>query len=747
MRRACSRTMHHLAEREGDRTMRTFRGSALAVGLVALLVSACIGGGGSPGVPQDAGNLSGLEVIDGTQAVAISPAFDPAVTNYSVSVGGSTAALAIKATSTDSRATIRINNSAAVSGQAYGPLALAPGSNTLNIVVDVPGGVKAYIVTVLRGANANLAALAVAPGSLAEYFDPNVVNYSAIVGNGTGQVRVTATLADPASTLKIKGQAVNSGQPSALIAVAVGSNPIDVVVTALDGATKTYVLTVTRSASPLADLASIALANAVTSQSISYTPGFTANTLNYTTQTVAFGVSSVNVTVTVADPTSSLAIQSPGQAFQPATAGVAFGPIALPNALPTANTILIRVTAQNGTVKTYTVAVPRSSASSNANLQALTVSSSALTPAFTPAVLNYHVSIPAFGATVTIAGTAQDPTAKVQINNQPPILGVAAVPVSIVGGTPITISVIAEDGTPKTYTIVFNTDANLSSLSLSAGAIQPVFNPAIRSYSLLIPTTTSTTTVTANAAGPVLSYSTDNVSFVPLGINVPSAALSLNPGANTITVRATAPVGSYQDYVVTVTRPAPGNVDLTSLTVSSGTLTPAFNPAVLNYTVNVANAVTSLTVGATAQAPAVVTLAATPPGGAGQSSPLQLNSLGVITTTVSIVVNHTAGNSQTYTLTITRNSADLSNLIVAAGSVELVLNPLFNAATLSYLASAPPLTSQVTVTPTSGGTVTVNGNLPTAPVTLTGPSTPISIVVTPAGVGLPTTTYTVTVTK
>lgn len=721
----------------------------MAVGLVALLVSACIGGGGAPGVSPDVGNLSGLEVMDGTQAVAISPAFDPAVTNYSVSVGGSTAALTIKATSTDSRATIRINNSAAVSGQAYGPIALAPGSNTLNIVVDVPGGVKAYIVTVLRGANANLAALSVAPGSLAEYFDPNVVNYSAIVGNGTGQVRVTASLADPASTLKIKGQAVNSGQPSALIDVVVGANPIDVVVTALDGATKTYVLTVTRSASPLADLSSITVANAATSQSISYTPGFIANALNYTTQTVAYGVSSVNVTVTVADPTSSLAIQppGPGQAFQPATAGAVFA-ITLPKVMPTANTILIRVTAQNGTVKTYTVAVPRSPASSNATLQALTVSSGVLTPAFTPVVLNYHVSIPAFGATVTITGTAQDPTAKVQVNNQPPILGAAAVPVSIVGGTPITISVIAEDGTPKTYTIVFNTDANLSSLSLSAGAIQPVFNPTIRSYSLKVPTTTSTTTVTANAVGPVLSYSTDNVSFVPLGINVPSAALSLNPGANTITVRATAPVGSYQDYVVTVTRLAPGNVDLTSLTVSSGTLTPAFDPAVLNYTVNVANAVTSLTVGATAQAPAVVTLAAPllPPAGPGTSSSLQLNPLGVGTTTVSIVVNHTAGNSQTYTLTITRNSADLSNLIVSAGSVELVLNPLFNAATLSYLASAPPLTSQVTVTPASGGTVTVNGTPPPTLVTLTGPSTPISIVVTPGGGGLPT-TYTVTVNK
>lgn len=744
--------MHHQTERRGDRTTGAIRWATLAVGLVALLVSACIGGG-SPGVPSDVGSLSGLEVMDGAQGVAISPAFDPAVTNYSVSVGGATAALTLKATSADSKATIRINNSAAVSGQAFGPLAIAPGANTVNIVVDVPGGVKAYIVTVLRGANANLAGLSVLPGSLVESFDPNVVSYSAVVGNGTTQVTVSATVADSASTLKVKGQAVGSGQVSPPIAVVVGANPIEVVVTALDGATKTYVLTVTRSASPLADLASIVVTNASTSQNISYTPGFTANTLKYTSQTVAFGVSSVNVTVTVADPTSSLEIQPPGQAFQSATAGAAFGPIALPNVLPAVNTIGIRVTAQNGTKKTYTVEVSRSSASNNANLQALSVSSGALAPAFTSATLNYHVSIPASGGSVTIAGAAQDPTAKVQINNQSPSQGSATVPVPVaVVGTPIPITVIAEDGTTRTYTITFNTDANLSSLALSAGSIQPIFNSTVRFYTLAVPTTTSSTTVTANASGASLSFSTDNINFAPLGANSPSPSLSLSVGVTTITVRATTPVGSYQDYVVTVTRTAPGNVNLGGLTVSAGTLTPAFNPAVLSYTVNVANAVTSLTVGATAQDPAaaVVSLTATPPGGAGQSSPLQVNSLGVGTTTVTILVSHTAGNSQTYTLTITRNSADLSSLVVSTSAGDLVLNPVFNASTLSYSASAAPLTSQVTVTPTLavlGGTVSVNGNPPATPVTLTGPSTPISVVVVPGGVGLPTTTYTVTVTK
>ncbi len=722
--------------------------------LMAFTLVACIGGGGSPGVSNDAGKLSGLEIFDNTQVVAISPAFDPIVTNYSLAVGGSTAAIYVKATAADPKATIRINNTAAVSGQVFGPIPLSPGQNTVNIVVDVPGTVKAYLVTVFRGTNANLAALSISPGSLGETFDPNVPTYTATVGNGTSQVAVTATLADAAGSLQINGQTTSSGQSSAPINLVVGPNTVNVLVTPLSGSAKQYSITVTRSASPLADLSGLAVVNASNSQIVTYTPNFTAGTLNYAAQTVPFSVSAVQVTASVADPTSVLAIQPPGQAFQPATSGVAFGPISLPNVLPAQNVIAVRVTAQNGTVKTYSLSIPRSAASSNSNLQALTLSSGILSPAFSAGNLTYHASIISAVANVTIVGTAQDGVARVQINNATPTQGSSSLSVPIVPGVPVPVVVIAEDNSTKTYTVTFNRSANLSSLALSAGSIQPIFAGSTLSYSLAVPNTTTSTTVTANqeTVGSTMAVTATPGPFSsPLLSSTPSAAIPLSVGVNTITVRVTTAVGSVQDYVVTVTRAASGNVNLAALSVSSGLMTPAFSPSIQAYTVNVANSVAGLTVSAAAQdvASTTVSLVGTPPGGAGQPSPLFLAPLGVGTTTVSIVVTHAAGNSQTYTLTITKNSADLSGLVVSTGTIDLALTPSFNSGTLAYTATAPPLTPQVLVTPTVaalGSTVTVNGGLPTTPVVLSGPATVISVVVTPV-TGPPATTYTLVVNR
>src|SRR5450755_624911 len=62
---------------------------------------------------------------------------------------------------------------------------------------------------------------------------------------------VTPTLEDPAASVKVNGATVASGTHSAAISLAVGANPIDVVVTAQNGVTtQTYALAVTRAAPP-----------------------------------------------------------------------------------------------------------------------------------------------------------------------------------------------------------------------------------------------------------------------------------------------------------------------------------------------------------------------------------------------------------------------------------------------------------------------------------------------------------------
>ena len=148
---------------------------------------------------------------------------------------------------------------------------------------------------------------------------------------------------------------------------------------------------------------------------------------------------------------------------------------------------------------------------------------------------------------------------------------------------------------------------------------------------------------------------------------------------------------------------------LASLQLSSGTLSPAFNPLTTRYSVNVANSVVSVTV--TASASATITVNGTNVTSGSASVALSLN---VGANTITIVVSDNV-RSTSYTLTVTRAAPPgpdpvvaLSNLQISAGT----LTPAFNVATLNYTASVPNSVASVTVTPTttsSGAVITVNG--------------------------------------
>jgi hypothetical protein len=68
-------------------------------------------------------------------------------------------------------------------------------------------------------------------------------------------------------------------------------------------------------------------------------------------------------------------------------------------------------------------------------------------------------------------------------------------------------------------------------------------------------------------------------------------------GDNTITALVTAQDGvTTKTYTIVVKRLASSNANLSALTISDGTLTPAFSPSEIRYAASVPNSVTSLTV-------------------------------------------------------------------------------------------------------------------------------------------------------
>lgn len=182
--------------------------------------------------------LASLSVSEG----ALVPAFDTAVTNYTVSVGNAVTAITVTALPADT-------NAAVVSFDPAQPAALAVGTNVIRVhVVKLDGSrTNTCTVTVLRVAtNAALAALSVDAGTLAPAFDPAVTEYRIPVylSNSIATVAFTAAAAHPGATVSYP-----AGQPAALSA---GSNMLTVRVTAEDGVTvRDYRIRVYRMEAPL----------------------------------------------------------------------------------------------------------------------------------------------------------------------------------------------------------------------------------------------------------------------------------------------------------------------------------------------------------------------------------------------------------------------------------------------------------------------------------------------------------------
>lgn len=101
-------------------------------------------------------------------------------------------------------------------------------------------------VTSNPSTNTDLRTLTINNGTLNPVFNSSTTNYSVSVDNNVTSTKVTPTVADSKSIVKVNGVVVTSGSPSQDISLSVGPNTILILVTAESGATKTYTIVVTR---------------------------------------------------------------------------------------------------------------------------------------------------------------------------------------------------------------------------------------------------------------------------------------------------------------------------------------------------------------------------------------------------------------------------------------------------------------------------------------------------------------------
>ncbi len=222
------------------------------------------GGGGSAPAPSSRAALSDLVVTprdeDGNpgKRLALSPAFAPSTTAYTLDVPYTTGTLDIMPGLTSGTAAVGTRGAGAFPAAQSYPVSLPPGETTvIEITVTAEDGsrTRAYTLRATRAApntDPSLPALVVrgnddADVNLSPAFSPDNTDYEASLAYAVDAVTLTPATRDTGARVRIGGREVPGGQASAPVPLAVGSNEITLTVTAEDGlATRAYTLTLAR---------------------------------------------------------------------------------------------------------------------------------------------------------------------------------------------------------------------------------------------------------------------------------------------------------------------------------------------------------------------------------------------------------------------------------------------------------------------------------------------------------------------
>lgn len=292
----------------------------------------------------------------------------------------------------------------------------------------------------------------------------------------------------------------------------------------------------------------------------------------------------------------------------------------------------------------------------------------------------------------------------------------------------------------------------LAGLSVSGTSLQPPFAAETTGYSADLPANAVDLTVSATKSDPndVLSGAVT----APAGQATGQTTIQA-PGAGStkdVSLTVTAPDGRAKVYLLTLRATTlAGDNNLKSLTVSPGTLTPAFSAGTQNYTANVSSTVTEVAISATKSDSDAVLSGDVPNEG---QTTLKLDGPGT-TKLVSMIVTAPNGTSRAYTVAVKRalpsSDAALSDLTVSPGTFD----PNFASDILNYRVTVTNGVDSVTLSATKSdpqAMMSALGSVITAAgireghisVPLTGRRTEVDLTIT-AQDGVTTRSYTITI--
>ena len=624
--------------------------------------------------------LESLKVKKGEEELELTPVFNKLLDEFTVNVENEVTEVTIEA--------IPENKEVTVTGA--GTISLNTGLNKveLEVISSDKQTKKTYIVNVIRkkSSNADLKNITIDGYALDPIFDKDETEYFITVPKGVTQLNVNVEPLLDTTTYKMAGNLNLIKEKSEIVITSIAE----------DRTYKVYHIYVSKELNTNNNLSGLKVLK--DEQELIYTPSFDKDTIEYNL-VVDNDTNQIEIVANLED--SHAVITGNG----------------LHSLNPGMNEIVIKVESESGEEKSYTIKIERlknddttlKEVKNNRGSTVTKVEDSSLGYDY---LINVQYEIP----DIILEGIPNVSSSKVTGNGYYSLN---------IGNNDITLRVTSEAGNYKDYVVRvvrdLSTNDDLSFLFVEEGGLNPHFNETTIFYNVKVPNNVTEVHIEAipedkDATVDIVGDTTN------LEVGVPRE----------IQVVVTAPKGNQKTYTLSITRQemAAENLALLKLETNRGELTPVFNPDTLNYTLEVENEITDITVTAEALSDTVQVL------GTGTYD-LRVGKNGI-----SVFVVGTDEVQRDYQIVVTRKKskdATLSSLVVKSHT----LSPTFNKTTENYtLKTSGTYLDFTTIQPTeSEATYVVTGNENF----VTGENT-VTIEVT-APDGETKKTYTLTVTK
>lgn len=469
--------------------------------------------------------------------------FNSYVNHYDLLINYETDELDLTIIPKDKNATIEV----------HGNADLSVGENVITIEVTASDGTtkETYTLNVTKQKYATtfLDYLYTSEGDVTPDFEKKTLEYSIDVANSVKKIELFGEASDKSATVTGLGEHN----------LVVGENKLKVTVTAKNGVTRTYYITVNRAFSDANSLESLTVRTGATIYDL--VPEFDPSELEYN---VTVPIGTLNVVI---DATANAPAVVSGTGEKDLHAGM--------------NDFEVVVTSEAGEQKTILIHINRE-ASDNNHLISLIPSIGVLDPEFSYEETNYSLALDSSASVLSFEVITEDENAIVS--------GTDAMVVP--DGVSIREIVIqAEDGSTRTITITVSKErednAKLASLSVKDYPFDIPFDPSVFEYRITVPNEKKVLLDTE-----VIATTEDENAKI-----LKSGNLSLLTGQdNEYLVTVTAPDGfTKQTYKIIITRELGNNMLLESLIVKKGVLSPIFDPETKEYTWTLPKGTTKVT--------------------------------------------------------------------------------------------------------------------------------------------------------